>query len=132
MSAVDPRFQKALDDILNIHRRKSADYGRTNDPFANVRASEEWGIPGWVGTLIRANDKVRRLQAAAQGSDLENEGVEDSLIDLATYAIIALVLYREQEDTPVVPDQMLDGSIIDVARPPRFIYTYPPNNEKGL
>jgi hypothetical protein len=38
------------------------------------------------------------LQSAAKGSKLVNEGVEDSLIDLASYAIIALALYREDND----------------------------------
>jgi hypothetical protein len=48
--------------------------------------------------MIRATDKVRRLQAAALGSELRNEGIEDSLMDLATYSLIALVLYREANE----------------------------------
>lgn len=97
----DPRFHRLLAEIAELHDRKQADYGTDGDPFANVRASQDWGVPAWVGTMIRANDKVKRLQAAAQGSTLVNEGVEDSLMDLATYALIALVLYREQDDKPV-------------------------------
>lgn len=93
----DPRFHDLLDEIAELHDRKQADYGTDGDPFANVRASQDWGVPAWVGTMIRANDKVKRLQAAAQGSTLVNEGVEDSLMDIATYALIALVLYREQD-----------------------------------
>jgi hypothetical protein len=93
----DPRFHKLLAEIGELNDRKQADYGTEGDPFANVRASEHWGVQAWVGTMIRANDKVKRLQAAAQGSTLVNEGVEDSLLDIATYALIALVLYREQQ-----------------------------------
>ncbi len=93
----DPRFHAALAEIGELHDRKQADYGTDGDPFANVRASQDWGVPAWVGTMIRANDKVKRLQAAAQGSTLVNEGVEDSLLDIATYALIALVLFREQQ-----------------------------------
>jgi len=37
-----------------------------------------------------------RVQKAAQGHTLTNEGIEDSLMDLAVYSLIALVLYREQ------------------------------------
>jgi formate dehydrogenase maturation protein FdhE len=88
-------FIIALNDIKEMHLKKSRDYGRPDKPFANVQASEDWGIPDWIGTLVRANDKIRRLQAVAQGSKLANEGVEDSLIDLATYAVIALTLYRQ-------------------------------------
>lgn len=88
-------FHALLKAMGEMHDRKQADYGREDDPFANVRASEDFGIEPWVGCMMRANDKMRRLQTAAQGSTLKNEGVEDSLLDLAVYSIIALVLYRE-------------------------------------
>ena len=78
-----------------MHDKKQKDYGTPSDPFANVRASADFGIEPWVGAMVRANDKMRRLQSAAQGSTLVNEGIEDSLLDLAVYSIIALVLYRE-------------------------------------
>jgi hypothetical protein len=93
--AGDPRFLALLDDIERLHAAKQADYGRDADPFANVRASEEWGVDPWVGALIRATDKVRRLQTYAVKRSLVNEGVEDSLMDLAVYSLIALILFRE-------------------------------------
>jgi hypothetical protein len=91
-------FISVLDDIKAMHLRKSADYGTDEDPFANVNASVDFGVSGVVGTLIRANDKMRRLQAWSKGSSLVNEGVEDSLIDLATYAVIALVQFRKEQN----------------------------------
>jgi hypothetical protein len=90
-------FLTVLDDIRAMHLKKSADYGTDEDPFANVNASVDFGVSGVVGTLIRANDKMRRLQAWAKGSTLANEGVEDSLMDLATYAVIALVQLRKEQ-----------------------------------
>jgi len=45
--------------------------------------------------MARANDKMRRLQKGAQGGKMVNESIEDSLLDLATYTIIALCLFRE-------------------------------------
>ena len=95
-------FHDVLTEMGLLHNQKQADYGRENDPFANVRASEDFGVPGWVGCLTRANDKMRRLQKAAQGGTLTNETVEDSLLDLAVYAAIGLVLYREVIDVPEV------------------------------
>ena len=91
----NPMFFQVLDELRELHSKKGKDYGTAEDPLANVRASADWCVPSWIGTLIRANDKVIRLQSAAKGSKLVNEGVEDSLIDLASYAIIALALYRE-------------------------------------
>lgn len=90
-------FEKIVAEILALHDRKQHDYGRMNDPFANVRASEDFGIAGWIGAVVRANDKMRRLQNAAKGTLLKNESIEDSLMDMAVYSIIALVLYREAQ-----------------------------------
>jgi hypothetical protein len=95
----DERFQDALWQMWRLHVRKGRDYGKgkaqDRDIFANVRSSEEWGVPGWVGSLIRGCDKIKRLQSFTENGSLANEGVEDSLIDLANYAVISLVLYRE-------------------------------------
>jgi hypothetical protein len=92
----NPEFERVIQEVLEMHRRKGADYGTDEDFFANVSASGNWGIAPWVGAMMRANDKVVRLQAAAKGSTLKNEGIEDSLIDIATYAIIAVCLFRRQ------------------------------------
>ena len=88
-------FLQVIEEIVAMHYKKQADYGRTGDPFANVRASADFGIPPWVGCMVRANDKMKRLQKAASGDVLVNEPVEDSLLDLAVYSIIGLVLFRE-------------------------------------
>ena len=105
----NPMFFQILDELRALHIKKGQDYGTANDPLANVRASVDWGVSGWVGTLIRASDKIIRLQSAAKGSKLVNEGVEDSLVDLASYAIIALALYREDNDVKqavVIPEDL--------------------------
>lgn len=93
-----PEFEQVIDEILAMHRRKGADYGRSYDCFANVSASSDWGISPWIGAMMRANDKIVRLQAYANGSTLQNEGVEDSLLDIATYTVIALCLFRREFD----------------------------------
>lgn len=91
----DTRFLDAIEEIRALHLKKNADYGTNEDPYANVRASEGWGVPPWQGAMIRATDKVIRLQKFAATGELANEPVEDAFLDLATYALIALVLYRE-------------------------------------
>jgi hypothetical protein len=90
-------FMKVINEIVALHEKKQEDYGRNDigDPFANVRASEDFNIPGWLGAVIRANDKVRRIQKFARGGKLVNESVEDSLLDASVYFIIALCLFRE-------------------------------------
>ena len=91
-------FEDILREMKRLHAKKQLDYGSTTDPFANVRCSEQFGIPGWLGAVLRANDKMSRLKSFAEKGVLANEPVEDSLIDLANYAVIALGLYREEND----------------------------------
>lgn len=84
-----------------MHDRKQADYGRDDDPFANVKRSERWGVSPWVGAMMRADDKVGRLANLAQkGGELVNEPIEDSLIDIAVYSLIALVLREAEASQP--------------------------------
>lgn len=116
----NPEFEAVTEEVLEMHRRKGADYGTKEDFFANVSASAQWGIPPWVGAMMRVNDKVVRLQAAARGSTLRNEGIEDSLLDIATYAIIALCLFRRETDIPqitLLPNEKLFNDVILEERP---------------
>jgi len=91
----DHRFFSILEEMADLHSRKGADYGVGVDFLANVRSSDDFGVPAWVGTMIRANDKMIRIRNMAKKGSLANESVEDSLLDLANYAILALILFRE-------------------------------------
>lgn len=97
--AGDPRFHALLKEIGDLHDKKQQDYGIQTDPFANVRGSSDWGVSPWVGAMIRANDKVKRLQKYARDGQLANESARDSFMDLAVYALIALVLHDEGRET---------------------------------
>jgi hypothetical protein len=89
------KFYKVLQEAAALHAKKQRDYGTGEDPFANVRASEDFGIPAWLGCMVRSNDKIRRMMSFAKKGELANESIEDALIDLLVYAGIGLVLYRE-------------------------------------
>ena len=90
------KFHLELRKLGALHDSKQADYAKPEDPFANVRASEDFGIDGWVGCMVRANDKMRRIQTFAKTKGLKHESVRDSLQDLAVYSVIALCLYDEE------------------------------------
>lgn len=91
-------FHELLNQIGELHDQKRADYGSDTDPFANVRASQEFGVAPWIGALIRLNDKVTRLKTFAMKGELQNESAEDSMMDIAVYALIGLLLYREEDN----------------------------------
>lgn len=94
----DPRFHAVLAELGHLHDKKQQDYGSSTDPFKNVRNTEDWGIPAWVGAMMRGNDKIKRLQSYYENGVLANEGARDAFMDLAVYAIIGLVLWEESHD----------------------------------
>ena len=92
-------FLDVLDRIRHLHRSKSADYGSDVDPLANIRSGAEFvGIEAWRGCMVRICDKMQRLKTFCHTGRLVHEGVEDTLMDLASYAVIALVLFNEERD----------------------------------
>lgn len=90
-------FLKLLEEMKALHLKKANDYGSDTDPLANIRKCAEIGIEPWKGAWLRARDKVHRIDVFCLRGALNNEGVEDSLMDLAAYCLIALALKRETE-----------------------------------
>ena len=93
----DKRFLAVLQEIAVLHERKQRDYGTEGDPFANINASREFGIPPYTGIFLRMGDKFQRIKSYCVNGTLANEGVEDTLMDLAVYSLISLVLFREEK-----------------------------------
>lgn len=91
----ESRFTDTLLDLYSVHLTKHQDYDPSGLLFENIRQSKEFGVPGWIGAMVRLNDKIKRIQSFIKHCSLQNEGVKDSLLDIANYAIIALILYEE-------------------------------------
>ncbi len=79
-----------------MHLKKGADYGDEGDAFASLRACEECGILPYRVALIRANEKMRRAKVWMRDGCLSNEGIRDTLLDLASYSLAALLFIEEQ------------------------------------
>jgi hypothetical protein len=93
------QFFDLCDALKEMHRRKSRDYGCPSgtDPLANIRNGAKFvGIPSWKAAMVRLSDKVTRLATFNATGTLHNEGVIDTLEDLASYAILARLLYEEE------------------------------------
>ena len=81
--------QKIYDELLAILVKKQIDYG----PY-NI-----WHAPGGAtnGLMVRMSDKLERLKNLIYSKKAiapQNESLEDSFVDLANYAIIALMVQR--------------------------------------
>jgi len=90
-------FQEALglvlDDMRDVMTSKQRDYGP-----GNILDFGDYGV------LVRANDKIGRLKNLYKGEKPRNESVDDSWIDLANYAVIALMVRRGHWGLPMAED----------------------------
>lgn len=92
-------FLELLEELRQLHMSKSQDYGSESDPLANIRQGAEFvGIEAWRGCLVRVADKVQRLKTYCRTGRLVHEGVRDTLLDLAAYSLLAIVLFDESRD----------------------------------
>lgn len=97
-----PRFYELLREMERIHDAKNSDYADSaSDPLRNFRACEAAGISAFDGCLTRLSDKYMRVMNLAkkerEGRErgVKNEAITDTLLDMANYALIALILYEE-------------------------------------
>lgn len=92
-------FVALLGEMQRLHESKSADYGSEDDPLANIRNGAEFvSIEAWRGCMVRIADKVQRLRTFCRTGRLVHEGVRDTLLDLAAYSLLAIVLFDEGRD----------------------------------
>ena len=92
-------FLELLEEVRALHLSKSQDYGSESDPLANIRQGAEFvNIEPWRGCMVRIADKVQRLRTFCQTGRLVHEGVRDTLLDLAAYSLLAIVLFDEGKD----------------------------------
>jgi hypothetical protein len=93
------KFLDVLSELRELHIRKSLDYGCEEDALSNVRSSADViNVPAWAGCVLRMSDKMHRIRAFFRRGLVEFDGIEDTLLDFACYAIIALVVYRERNE----------------------------------
>ena len=77
--------------LHNLYITKNADYGDSvHDTY------EKYGL---VSFLVRIEDKLNRARTLSKKEALVNdEKIEDTLLDMANYAILAVIELRNQED----------------------------------
>lgn len=91
-------FETTLKNMFNIIQAKNHDYGGATDPFNNFRMVEKLNITDLeTGILVRMSDKMARISTLLKSpAKVVDEKLEDTLLDLANYAII-LKLYLQQK-----------------------------------
>lgn len=75
------------DEIKNLLIRKNHDYGNS--------FSKQFEKYGLLSGIIRLDDKMSRLDSLIQNKALVNESIEDTVADIAGYAILLLIELRK-------------------------------------
>ena len=86
-----------LDNMQLVYEAKDNDYSATGLPMGNLRKCEEAGIDAWRGCLVRIGDKMSRLENFLKEKEylVISEKAEDTVVDLANYAILMSCLLEE-------------------------------------
>ncbi len=83
---LDQAFTQVNDEILEMFLKKHQDYGK-----GNILSIQELGIS------MRIMEKAQRLKNLLIKQDNEdpvNESIEETWVDIATYAVIAILFRR--------------------------------------
>lgn len=84
-------FTRITTEMESLYYRKNSDYGNSFD-----KSLEEDGL---LVAKIRLGDKYNRFsQLLKKDAEVADESLEDTLIDLANYAVMTLMWLRNKEE----------------------------------
>ena len=86
------RHQELLNTMHELYVTKNHDYGDSvHDTY------QKYGLTSF---LVRMEDKLNRVRTLNQNTDIQvpTEKIEDTLLDLANYAILAVIELQLEEE----------------------------------
>ena len=92
------RYKQILAEMEKIFEAKSRDYSG-QEPMKDLKEVADLGIEPWVGVVVRMVHKFGRLkQLTKDNNPACQESIRDTLIDIANYSIITIMLYEEYQN----------------------------------
>lgn len=89
MEEDNKRFKEICDKFVELRTKKGKDYGNS------------WRILGLPGVVVQVVHKAIRIWNL-RNREPENESLRDSFMDIAIYAIMAMMLIDEQGTDPLI------------------------------
>jgi hypothetical protein len=81
-------FIDITDSLTEIYQAKNQDYGNSFE-----KTLDRFGL---VASIIRLSDKMNRIESLSQTkAKVKDESIEDTLLDLANYAIMTVIWLRK-------------------------------------
>lgn len=86
-------FKEITNKMLEIYKTKNNDYGSSvSDTY------KKFGIDSY---LVRIYDKINRVYTLTRTqAKVNDEKIEDTLLDLANYSILALIELKSEQNKP--------------------------------
>lgn len=84
-------FQDITNKMLETYKAKNHDYGNSVH-----KTFEEFGLTSF---LVRLSDKLNRaITLNSKQSKVKDEKIEDTLLDMSVYCILALIELKQQKE----------------------------------
>lgn len=97
--------REIIDNIHTMYKDKNEDYGDSFD-----KSLDKFGL---LSSLIRLTDKMNRFEQLIDGeSKVTSESIDDTLLDMANYAIMT-VMWRRINDSRVQEYTPIDDNFYD-------------------
>ena len=81
-------FRDITNSMIQTYQAKNQDYGNSFE-----KTLDRFGL---VASIIRLSDKMNRIESLSQKkAKVESESIEDTLLDLANYAIMTVIWLRK-------------------------------------
>ena len=84
-------------EMLKLSSKKGHDYGESKDALYNLR------MFGVHGVIVRMGDKFCRLKSFTENDkfEVQDESLRDTFIDMANYAMLALIMMDEAAEAVI-------------------------------
>lgn len=95
------RFGEICSEMQSVMKNKNADYAGAGEAFTNFNQIElitKGQISREMGTVVRMTDKLSRvIRLLQKTNNVLDEKIEDTLLDLANYSILLIIMLEERK-----------------------------------
>ena len=98
LKEADPRWVNSILCMTREANEKGKVYGSDEDSLSNIKGSEEYGVPAWIGASIEGRNCDRRARNLVRNGVTEGETLRNPILDRAVFDVHALSLYDEGQE----------------------------------
>ena len=86
------RHRKILDEMADTFSKKNSDYGNAFEEIL-----DDFGASYAVGRLKEKHKRLTKL-ITSNKQEVEDESIEDTLLDMANYAVLTIMWLQKQKE----------------------------------